>query len=271
MARLRLCLNSLTKRIKFVVAYDGTDFCGWAPQAGLRSVQGTLTEAVRRVSGEDCEIVGASRTDAGAHAMAQVCHFDSAVKIPVEKWARALNDILDSDIAVQSAEEAPVEFHSRFSARNRWYRYRIAQTPRNPIQDRFAYEDWRDLDVESMRRAAEGLIGRKDFRAFTAELQPWITNTYRELMKIEISRHSRETWIDITGTAFMRGMMRRIAGGLFEVGIGKRPIEELTALTTEEGMATIDLPVVLPAKGLMLMNVHYGQKLRDLRTEDEDE
>jgi tRNA pseudouridine38-40 synthase len=262
-----------TKRIKLVVAYDGTDFCGWAPQAGQRSVQGTLTEAVRRISGEDCEIIGASRTDAGAHAMAQVCHFDCEVNIPEHGWLRALNDAMPSDLAVQSAEFAEDAFHSRFSARSRFYRYRILNGTRNPILDRFSHHEWRDLNLESMKDAAQNLLGRLDFRGFTAELQPWIVNTHREIYKIEIHRKGSETSLDITGTAFMRGMMRRIAGGLMEVGIGKRPPEDLKSLTTEEGMAKLELPVVLPAKGLMLMQVNYGKRLRDIRyeTDGEDE
>lgn len=262
-----------TNRIKLVVAYDGTDFCGWAPQTGRRAVQSTLKEAVRRISGEECEIVGASRTDAGAHAQAQVCHFDCSVRIPEHGWVRALNDVLDEDISVQSASKVSDKFHARFSARNRFYRYRISNGTRHPIEDRFAHNEWRDLDLERMRTAAEGLLGKRDFRAFTAELQPWIENTKRELLSIGIESEGRETRIDIVGTAFMRGMMRRIAGGLMEVGLGKRDSDELEALTTEEGMARLDQPVVLPAKGLMLMNVEYGRKLRDIRegTDDEDE
>lgn len=269
MAQWRACWSLSTKRIKFIVAYDGTDFCGWAPQAGQRSVQGTLTEAVRRVSGEDIEIVGASRTDAGAHALGQVCHFDTEVGIPVGKWARAVNDLLPPDIAVQSAHQVSEEFHSRFTAKHRAYRYRIVSETRNPIEDRYSANDWRKLNVEAMQDAALGLVGKHDFRAFTAELQPWITNSIRELYSVEISKVGREVRIDIVGTAFMRGMMRRIAGGLFEVGIGKRTKQNLLGLLTEEGMAIIDLPVVLPAKGLMLMKVTYGRNLRDIRDEDE--
>lgn len=271
MARWRACWSLSTKRIKLVVSYDGTDFCGWAPQAGLRAVQSTLTNAIRQVSGENVEIIGASRTDAGAHALAQVCHFDTSVRIPPEKWVRALNDVLDRDLAVQSSEEVPDEFHSRFSARNRFYRYRIVPTTRNPIHHRFAYTDWREPDLDAMREAAAGLIGRHDFRAFTAELQPWITNTHRKLFKIDIQKVHDEVRIDIVGTAFLRGMMRRIAGGLFEVGIGKRAVPELTGLLTEEGMVRLKLPVVLPANGLMLMNVHYGKRLRDARVEQDEE
>jgi tRNA pseudouridine38-40 synthase len=271
MARWPAFSNLSTRRIKLVVSYDGTDFCGWAPQAGRRSVQSTLTEAIRRVSGENIEIIGASRTDAGAHAAHQVCHFDTGNPMPVQKWIRALNDVLDADIAVQEAHKVSEAFHSRFSARYRWYRYRIVHGTRSPLTDRFSYNDWRQPDRLAMAEAGQGLIGRHDFRAFTAELQPWLTNTYRKLLSIEVDGDERETWIDIKGTAFMRGMMRRIVGGMFEVGIGRRPASDLAALTTEEGMTRLDLPVVLPAKGLMLMHVEYGKRLRDIREKQQEE
>src|SRR2546423_14524368 len=116
MARRAPFSNWLTNRIKLVVSYDGTDFRGWAAQTGLRTVQGTLTEAVRRVSGEDCEIVGASRTDSGAHAKGQVCHFDAKAAIKPANWVQALNKVLPSEISVLNASIAGPEFNSRFCA-----------------------------------------------------------------------------------------------------------------------------------------------------------
>jgi tRNA pseudouridine38-40 synthase len=264
--------NLSTKRIKAVVAYDGTDFCGWASQTGLRTVQSTLTEAIRRVSGEEIEIVGASRTDAGAHAIGQVFHFDCRVKIPEHGWMRAINDLLPKDVAIQKVKLVSPDFHARFTARDRWYRYRICEGVRNPVEQRFSYLQWRKLDLEKMQEAGSGLLGRHDFRAFTAELDPWIENTLREMRKIEISRVGKEVRIDIVGTAFMRGMMRRIAGGLMEAGLGKRSCESLKELTLNPKSSELELPVVLPAEGLMLMNVRYGRKLRDIRNEKyEDE
>ncbi len=261
-----------TNRIKAIVSYDGTDFCGWASQAGLRTVQSTLTEAIRRVSGEEIEIAAASRTDAGAHAIGQVFHFDSGVKIPEYGWMRAINDLLPKDVAIQKLKLVSTEFHARFSARDRWYRYRISEGIRNPVEQRFSYLQWQSLNVERMQIAGKGLLGRHDFRAFTAELEPWIENTFREMRKIEISRVGKEIRIDIVGTAFLRGMMRRIAGGLMEAGLGKRSCESLHDLTLKPERNEQDLPVVLPASGLMLMKVRYGKKLRDIRNEkDEDE
>jgi len=257
-------------RIKLVVAYDGTDFCGWAPQPGLRTVQGTLTEAVRRVSGEEIEILGASRTDSGAHANGQVCHFDTASGVPAKKWASVLNRLLPCDLAVGDSKEVPSSFHSRFSASNRYYRYRILEGPNDPTRSRYDHVYGRSLDTHRMQQAAQPLHGNHDFLAFTEELDDSVLNTRRTLFKVDVKRSRDEVWVDVVGTAFLRGMMRRIAGALLEVGRGKRPVEEVSKLLTLQGQDEIQWPVVLPAAGLCLMAVRYGRHPRDHRTASEE-
>ena len=167
MRRRPPCWSLSTKRIRLVVAYDGSGFCGWAAQRGQRTVHGTLTEAVRRISGEDCEIIGASRTDSGAHAKGQVCHFDVGVPIPVEKWCSILNHVLPADVAVISSAEAHPEFNSRFWAKDRWYRYRILSGPRDPRRSRYVFQSERELDVELMGESAQKLVGMHDFLGFS--------------------------------------------------------------------------------------------------------
>lgn len=257
-------------RIKLVVAYDGTDFCGWAPQLGLRTVQGTLTEAVRRVSGEENEILGASRTDSGAHARGQVCHFDTASTMPAEKWVPVLNRLLPVDVAVAGSSWVSDEFHSRFSAAERHYRYRIMEGPNDPMRSRYVHLYGRPLDISRMDQAAASLIGNHDFLAFTEELDDSVLNTRRTLFKSEVRRVRDEVWVDVVGTAFLRGMMRRIAGALLEVGRGKRPVEEVSRLLTLQGQEELQWPVVLPAAGLCLMAVRYGRHPRDNRTASEE-
>jgi len=254
-------------RIKLVVSYDGTDFCGWAAQTGRRTVQSTLREAVRLVSGEEIEIVGASRTDSGAHAKGQVCHFDSEVKIESTKWPRILNRVMKPDIAVLTSQHVPSDFHSRFSAQDRFYRYRIGLQERDPLISRFVHTYGRPLDVEKMQAAALALVGDHDFRAFTEELDPHVLNTRRVLFSVDVRNVRDEVWVDVVGTAFLRGMMRRISGALLEVGRGYRPVEEVSRLLTEERNSLM-WPVVLPANGLCLMKVRYGRHPRDNRTED---
>jgi tRNA pseudouridine38-40 synthase len=254
------------RRIRLLVSYDGSDFCGWAHQSERRTVQGTLTEAVRRVSGEEIEIQGASRTDSGAHALGQVAHFDPETALPAERWARVLSRLLPPDVAVLRSSEAPPGFHARFSAVNRHYRYRIAEGVRQPHKDRFRHAYGRTLNLAAMQTAAERLRGRHDFRAFTEELDVRVENTHRELFRCEVTRVRDEVWVDVVGTAFLRGMMRRISGALLEVGRGRRPVEEVGYLLDPEKRNLLTWPVVLPARGLCLLRVRYGRHPIDHRT-----
>lgn len=221
-----------------------------------------MTEAVRQVSGEEIEITGASRTDSGAHARGQVCHFDTDRPIPIEKWPRILNRVLPPDLAVVSADRVPDDFHSRFWALDRHYRYRIGTGPRDPHRARFVHTYGRPLDVGAMQVAAQMLQGDHDFLAFTEELDPSVENTRRTLMKFEVKQVRDEVWVDVVGTAFLRGMMRRMAGSLLEVGRGHRPVEEVSRLLDIEERSRLQWPVVLPAGGLCLMRVRYGRHPR---------
>lgn len=252
-------------RIRLTVAYDGTDFSGWAAQLGQRTVQGTLKEAVRLVSGEEIEIYGASRTDSGAHARGQVCHFDTETKISVEKWPNILNRVLPPDLCVRDAKRAHSDFHSRFCAIDRTYRYRIGVAPRDAHRARFVHFYGRPLHLERMREAASGLVGPHDFRAFTEELDPHVVNTTRTIFRFEVNQTRDEVWVDVVGTAFLRGMMRRMAGAILEVGRGKRPVEEVSKLLNPQERNSIQWPVVLPARGLCLMRIRYGRHPVDSR------
>jgi tRNA pseudouridine38-40 synthase len=266
MVRRQPCWSLSTKRIKLVVAYDGTDFRGWAAQTGQRTVQGTLTEAVRRATGEDVEIIGASRTDGGAHALGQVCHFDTEVDMEPSRWERVLNKVLEDDVAVQESSEAENGFHSRFCAEYRRYRYRIGTAPRDPFTTRYVHDYSRPLDLRLMNEAAGRLIGEHDFLAYTEELDPRVENTRRLIFHADVLEyHGKEVHIEFVGTAFLRGMMRRMSGALLEVGRGHRPVDQVGDLLTAK-RDLLQWPVVLPAKGLCLMEVRYGTPLRDNRT-----
>jgi tRNA pseudouridine38-40 synthase len=253
-------------RIKLVVAYDGTEFCGWAPQAGRRTVQSTLREAVRLISGEEIEITGASRTDSGAHAKGQVCHFDTKSPMPASKWVPVLNKRLPPDLSAVRATQVNEQFHSRFSAQDRFYRYRVLTGERDPMRTRFAHSYGRPLDTNAMQVAANALVGEHDFRAYTEELDEHVTNTCRELFSFQVRQVRDEVWVDVVGTAFLRGMMRRMAGALLEVGRGHRHVAEVSRLLDPEERNRLQWPVVLPANGLCLMRVRYGRKPRDSRT-----
>ncbi len=252
-------------RIKLTVAYDGTDFRGWAAQPGQRTVRATLEQAILNATNQSVDVIGASRTDSGAHALGQVCHFDSDVAIEVDKWPLMLNRILPQDLSVIQAETVSDDFHSRFCADDRWYRYRIQTAVRNPMSSRYTHEYLRPIDLDRMRKAASSLEGTHDFRAFTEELDPATENTTRTLHEVSVLSEGGEFVVSIVGTAFLRGMMRRISGGLLEVGRGYRSLEDFKGLLITESRSEQQWPVVLPAKGLCLMQVRYANPPRDCR------
>ncbi|MES1227282.1 MAG: tRNA pseudouridine(38-40) synthase TruA [Armatimonadota bacterium] len=253
-----------TKRVKLVVSYDGYDFCGWAPQQGQRTVHGTLTEGLRRVSGVEIEITGASRTDSGAHAKGQVCHFDDPHGLPVANFVRALNDVLPYDISVLSAVSVASDFHSRFCAQDRFYRFRILCGPRDPHRARHTWWYGRALDVDLMAKTAQAFEGEHDFVAFS-QMVDHRANTVRTIRSISVRQVRDEVWVDVVGTAFVRGMMRRIAGSLFEVGRGYREPENITKLLAQRDRSRIKFPTLLPAHGLCLMRIRYGRHPFDHR------
>lgn len=262
MPRRPPCWSLSTRRIRLVVAYDGTDFRGWAAQHGQRTVQSTLTETISQITGEPVWVQGASRTDSGAHARGQVCHFDTKSGIPPEKWAIVLGKRLPRDLCVRRSDQVSGSFESRFWAIDRTYRYRILTGWRDPQRARYAHHHGRGLDSTLMDQAARALVGEHDFRFFGEQLEP-DTNTVRTLFHVGVRQVKDEIWIDVVGTAFVRGMMRRIAGALLEIGRGARSPSEIAQLLARN--PDIQLPEVLPARGLTLMRVRYGRHPGDHR------
>jgi tRNA pseudouridine38-40 synthase len=252
--------------LRLVIEFDGTDFCGWSEQPGLRTVKGTLKSCIRQVGGEDVDLRGASRTDSGAHAKGFVADFLTENPMPPQNWLVALNRQLDGDARVLKCELVSSEFHSRFYARSRVYEYRIVESEKvDPRRARYVCETWRRLDAQAMQSAVKHVLGRHDFRAFGEELGN-MENAVREVIAATVERFRDEIRFTIEATAFIRGMVRRIAGGLFEVGYGRRSVDEFEALLDLARRDEIDWPIVLPAKGLTLLKVKYGKELRDLRT-----
>jgi tRNA pseudouridine38-40 synthase len=256
------------RRIRLLIQYDGTDFCGWADQPNVRTVQGTLTDCIRRVSGEEVELTGASRTDSGAHAIGQCADFSTPVPVPADKWSSVLNRQLPLDVRILKSDQVPDSFHSRFCARSRQYVYRLSRLDKvEPFRSRYVHAVGKRPDLSAMNAACKLLIGTHDFRGFGEELKN-VQNSVRTVLKAQVSMVRDEYRIRIEATAFIRGMMRRIAGGLYEVGIGRRTLESFSSVLNL-GEACSQLPEVLPARGLTLESIRYGRKLRDLRFDEE--
>src|SRR6185312_1827127 len=210
------------RHIRLVVEYDGTGLHGWQRQANGATVQQHLEEALARLLCHEVTVAGASRTDAGVHARGQVASFRTEKPIPVHGIRRGLNSLLPAQIAVREADEVGDEFHPRFSALGKHYRYTIlARGDRSPRWRDRAWHHPEPLSIEAIREGAAHLIGEHDFAAFRAAGCTAKT-TLRRVDSIDVVRDGDLVRIDVRGNAFLRNMVRIIVGTLSEVGTGRR-------------------------------------------------
>jgi tRNA pseudouridine38-40 synthase len=209
------------RNIKLVVEYDGADYFGFQRLPGRRTIQGELEKALSRIMQDEIKIVGAGRTDAGVHALGQVISFRTGCSIPIDKVCIALNSVMPRDITVKSAVEALPEFHARYSAKARTYRYTIlnSETP-SAILRRYSLWEMHSIDENAVRTGAEHLLGVHDFASFCSP-DDETEHTVREIQQIEVSRLDELVFITLKGNAFLRNMVRIIVGVLIQVGIGR--------------------------------------------------
>ena len=242
-------------RWRIVVEYDGTDFSGWQRQIGQRTVQATLEDAIRDMTGETVFVRGAGRTDAGVHADGQVATFDLELTIPAHGLLRGLNSILPPDLALVDVAEAAPEFDARFSARGKIYRYTVwNHFVRSPRLARTAWHVREPLDTDAIRRAAATLVGEHDFRAFRASDCDRKT-TNRIVRRLDVDRQGPRMIIDIEATAFLKNMVRIVVGTLVDIGRGRIP-EDAPARMLTTGDRTSG-GMTAPAAGLTLLRVIY--------------
>jgi tRNA pseudouridine38-40 synthase len=248
-------------RYALLVSYDGTDFAGFQKQPRDRTVQGELERAAEQIFGTPVKITGSGRTDAGVHALAQVCCFDAQTPVPAAKIAACFNRILPPDLRVVQSAAAPETFDCTRSAKRKTYCYSFYYAPADlPLFDRFAVRLPQKPDLKAMRAAAELLEGEHDFKAFCASGSSAKTSV-RTVYSVKIDEqtipHGAMWKISVCGSGFLYNMVRIIAGELIAIGCGKR--EGITA-ALETG-ARERLAKTMPAKGLCLMNVDYGAEL----------
>ncbi|MFC4820685.1 tRNA pseudouridine(38-40) synthase TruA [Dokdonella ginsengisoli] len=217
-------------RLALGIEYDGTDFSGWQRLSHGRSVQGEVEAALSFVADHPVEVTCAGRTDAGVHARCQVVHFDTDAQRSERAWTLGTNSRLARDVAVLWTRPVADDFHARFGARARRYRYTILNRPvRAALAARFVTWERVPLDVDAMRDAAQALIGENDFSAFrTAQCQA--NSPMRDVREIAIARHGDEVAIEIEANAFLHHMVRNIVGSLLPIGRGERPVEWLGEL-----------------------------------------
>ena len=243
------------KRILLTVSYDGTAYVGWQYQDNGPSIQDELEKALQKALGQFIRVTGASRTDAGVHALGQRAHFDVCSSIPPEKYPFVLNRYLPEDIRVTAARQVPEDFHARFMAAGKLYTYRIHNASHaSAILRHCTAHVPVTLDVEAMRRCGQALLGTHDFAAFAAAGGQAKT-TVRTLDFFDVRREDTEITIRVHGNGFLYNMVRIIAGTLIDVGHGK--LSEDCVARALESKNRLDLGVTAPACGLELTRVEY--------------
>ncbi|CAK0749896.1 tRNA pseudouridine(38-40) synthase [Gammaproteobacteria bacterium] len=249
-------------RFALGLEYDGSAFHGWQSQTGVRTVQDCLEQALSRVADQPTEVVVAGRTDAGVHAgsggtYGQVVHFDTTTRRSLRAWVLGSNLYLPPDIAICWARAVPEDFHARFSARARHYRYVIHNGPTRPALDR-ARVTWehRPLDVEAMATAARSLLGTHDFSSYRAR-GCQAKRPLRTLHRLEVFRENPRgnLVIEAVANAFLHHMVRNLAGVLITIGAGEQPPEWAREVLEQRDRSRGG--VTAPPSGLYLVGVKY--------------
>ncbi|HEX3694562.1 MAG TPA: tRNA pseudouridine(38-40) synthase TruA [Polyangia bacterium] len=245
----------MSRNLRFLIEYDGTDFAGWQRQPGQRTVQGAIEDAIAAMTGETVLVRGAGRTDAGVHAAGQVANLTLEAAIPTLGLLRGLNSILPPDIALLDVAEAPADFDARFSARGKIYRYQVwNHLVRSPLRARRSWHYRGKLDLDIMRAAAQALCGEHDFRAFRASDCERRT-TVRVVRRLEVDCLENLLSLEVEATAFLKNMVRILVGTLVDIGRG-RIAPTIIARMLETGDRTIG-GVTAPPQGLTLVKVFY--------------
>ena len=253
------------RRLAMLVEYDGRAFHGFQAQRDACSVQGTLEEAIRRLTGESTRVRGAGRTDAGVHALGQVVAFDTGSGHSPEVFLQALNHHLPEDIAVREVLDVSREFEPRRWAVGREYRYRVLNSPApSPLLRGHVHHVRQPLDAVAMDRAASLLEGEMDFAPFAASMPEGRAGARRIVYRCRVTRRGEMVILDMEANGFLRQQVRRTAGALLEVGLGRMDVEGFRTLAECGRLGAAEQS--LPAAGLTLMRVNYPTPL--FRTQD---
>lgn len=243
------------KRFMLTVAYDGTAYSGFQVQKSCRTIEGELNKCLSELLGSDIRVIGASRTDAGVHALCNVAVFDADTNIPAPKLAYALNQRLPEDIRIQRSQEAGAGFHPRHCDSRKTYEYRIT-TGEFPVPTKrlYSYFTYHTLDVEKMRRAAAFLEGEHDFKSFCAAAAV-VESTVRTIYAVSVEEEQGDIVIRVCGNGFLYNMVRIIAGTLLEAGMGKWPPERMRDIL--KACDRTKAGPTAPACGLMLVKYAF--------------
>ena len=242
-------------RVKLVVAYEGTNYCGWQIQPNGITIEQVLNETLSSLLGEEITVTGASRTDAGVHSLGNVAVFETHTKMPAEKISFALNQRLPEDIVVQESCQVPEDFHPRFSKSRKTYEYRILNCRfRQPLERRTSYFYHYPMDVSAMQKAAAYLVGEHDFTSFASVHAQ--TNTYvRTIYALDVVREGGMIRIRVQGNGFLYNMVRIIAGTLIQVCAGIKKPEDMESILAGKDRELAG--PTAPAHGLTMIGLEY--------------
>lgn len=237
------------------VAYDGTGYNGWQVQPNGVTIEGQLNKALSELFNEDITVIGASRTDAGVHALCNMAVFDTENKIAPEKIAAALNARLPEDIRIQKSIQVPDDFHPRHCNTRKTYEYRIYMGKyENPIGRQYAHFVYVPLNMENMQKAADYLVGEHDFKSFcVAKAQ--VLSTVRTIYEAKVQKEGNYLTIRISGSGFLFNMVRIIAGTLLEVGRGTLKPEQMKEILEAKDRQAAG--PTAPARGLTLVDFQF--------------
>lgn len=243
------------KRFKMIVAYDGTNYNGFARQPNGITIQETLEEAISKIVQHEVRTLGAGRTDQGVHAKGQCVTFDSETRVPEEKLARAINSQLPLDISVKSVEEVSMDFQPRFGAKRKTYRYQILNSQvRDPFLYKYSLQYPYKIDIERMQEAANQMVGEHDFACFCSAGSS-VKDTVREIYSIEIKKHEDLITVDICGNGFLYNMVRIIIGTLLRVNEGKLSTGDIIKIIN--GKDRQKAGPTVPPQGLTMLDIIY--------------
>lgn len=246
------------KRIRLIVAYDGTNYRGWQVQPNGMTIEEVLNRKLSQLLSEDIKVIGASRTDSGVHSLGNVAVFDTNTRMPADKIAFALNQRLPEDIVVQGSCGVAQDWHPRYQKSVKTYEYRILnRTFRMPSRRLDTYFYHYPLDVEKMQRAAEYLVGEHDFKSFCA-VGAQVKTTVRTVYACDVTKENEIITIRVTGNGFLYNMVRIIAGTLIRVGGGDLDPEEMPGI-----LSALDRNAAgptAPAHGLTMIGIVYDEE-----------
>ena len=243
------------KRVKLVVAYDGSTYHGWQIQPGAPTIEGELNKALSELLQEEIQVIGASRTDSGVHALCNVAVFDTKSRIPAEKISYALNQRLPEDIRIQESVEVEADFHPRHCNSRKTYEYRILNRPFPlPTKRLYAHFTYVPMNIEMMQAAADYLVGEHDFKSFCS-VNSTVETTVRTIYELTVEKQEEEIVIRVCGGGFLYNMVRIIAGTLMEAGRGAiRPEQVKDILEAKDRQAA---GPTAPACGLTLVKYEF--------------